>query len=80
MKKIILTLAALAICSTATLAQENRFNVGMGVGTTNHFYHGDEITFPTPFFDVRYDKRDARVWNRVWWTYNDTSKTCSYST
>lgn len=55
MKKIILTLAALAICSTATLAQENKFSVGMGVGTTNHFYHGDEITFPTPFFDVRYD-------------------------
>lgn len=56
MKKLILSLAALTMCSTMTLAQGDRFNVGLGVGTTNHFYQGDEITYPAPFFDVRYDR------------------------
>lgn len=77
MKKIILTLAALAICSTATLAQENKFSVGMGVGTTNHFYHGDEITFPTPFFDVRYDNFFITGANIGYDVYNEDSITLS---
>lgn len=77
MKKIILTLAALAICSTATLAQENKFSVGMGVGTTNHFYHGDEITFPTPFFDVRYDNFFITGANIGYDVYNEDSVTLS---
>lgn len=55
MKKIILTLAALAICSTTTLAQENHFKVGAGVAASNHFFKGDNIVSPLPFFDVRYD-------------------------
>ena len=55
MKKIILTLAALAICSTATLAQENKFAIGAGVGANNHFFKGDNIVSPLPFFDIRYD-------------------------
>lgn len=77
MKKIILTLAALAICSTATLAQENKFSVGMGVGTTNHFYQGDEITFPTPFFDVRYDNFFITGANIGYDVYNEDSVTLS---
>lgn len=55
MKKIILTLAALAICSTATLAQENKFAIGAGVGASNHFFKGDNTVLPLPFFDIRYD-------------------------
>ncbi|MFR8991782.1 MAG: MipA/OmpV family protein [Fusobacterium sp.] len=77
MKKIILTLTALAICSTATLAQENKFSVGMGVGTTNHFYHGDEITFPTPFFDVRYDNFFITGANIGYDVFNEDSITLS---
>ena len=56
MKKIITLLSAFVLCSSLSLAKsENKFQIGAGVGVTNHFFKGDSITYPIPVLDVRYD-------------------------
>lgn len=77
MKKLITFLSAFLICSSLSLAQENKLTVGAGVGTSNHFYNGDSITFPIPVFDVRYDNFFISGWTMGYDIYNEDDLTMS---
>lgn len=77
MKKLITLLSAFIICSSLSLAQENRFTVGVGAGVTNRLYEGDNYTFPIPLFDVRYDNFFVSGWNFGYDLYNEDDLTMS---